>query len=627
MPAIDYRVADTLRPNPAQSSHVFNKSKRVWRRLHARALAASYFTPSCANVGNLLHKTPSLPSRAEIEDSAGDTSLYLEGYSVWDLGTTFCDLADKAKKSRLQKAVIGRTHASFCHLSNESCTQWLGFEESQHKSWTGSYLFAFVLGWSYVLSARLLELRKESDIDQISYTGENASLKGGERPPSDTTEIIISIGKVADSECRWWAAILASGCGWKATLHRSGRDYFPSWSCHLDREERVQVHHNRPRGSPATSFHPPSSTEAQQYLYNFANHHNAHDQLLAAFHAALTIPEHGRFGASVTLPRPNPVPSVQGLAHPTLLGHLPSTEHLPHFMAFSSIPNTVTSCTLGSLWEPGVTCNLASEWLCPVLQQVFPGLIQEKQFHVIVHMMATRRPNVAPLWLGSAITGLLPRLLEIAGSFLPTISLETTQWTQSPQSFMDPLCYRKAPLQRNEGGHNTIHREDEFRLLYITDVESQQFASPPSCPWAPFGVTNCKSSTIEVQTHAFCGHQPTYSHWVWQGNDGKCIKDYGITSNSNAVSTQNFCRQTVCHLSRLRARLCLCLQSHLMRRKAEFPRCEKLSRAATRNLFTWTLSDGIKPEDRAIWQHEWLEGLLEIENEEDDTGVDSVSSD
>lgn len=82
----------------------------------------------------------------------------------------------------------------------------------------------------------------------------------------------------------------------------------------------------------------------------------------------------------------------------------------------------------------------------------------------------------------------------------------------------------------------------------------------------------------------------------------------------------------VCQLSRFRARFRLRLQGRYVRRQVEIPRWEKLSRTATRNLFTWTLSDGIRPEERAVWQHERLGGLLDIDNEEDDTDMELDSS-
>lgn len=39
---------------------------------------------------------------------------------------------------------------------------------------------------------------------------------------------------------------------------------------------------------------------------------------------------------------------------------------------------------------------------------------------------------------------------------------------------------------------------------------------------------------------------------------------------------------------------------------------DRLSRAATRNLFSWTLfTEGTRTEELSLWRHEWLEDLLE----------------
>ncbi|OAG37156.1 hypothetical protein AYO21_08691 [Fonsecaea monophora] len=38
--------------------------------------------------------------------------------------------------------------------------------------------------------------------------------------------------------------------------------------------------------------------------------------------------------------------------------------------------------------------------------------------------------------------------------------------------------------------NTSIRRVDEFHLLYITDIESNQYPSPLSCPWPPLGMTD-----------------------------------------------------------------------------------------------------------------------------------------
>ncbi|KAH0830078.1 hypothetical protein FOPE_10333 [Fonsecaea pedrosoi] len=465
------RASDPLRPSPEESSAVLHASRRQWTSLLIRALSAQSFPSSCLNLSSLLHQTPALPSRAKIEELVSDTSIYLEGSSVWGLDAPLCDLGGNIKKSALQKIIIGSVRSTFCHFSNDLPSEWSGIEGCHRTSGNGNYLFAFVLGWAYVLSARLIELRKESEQDHISYTEEKATCDTSGTLSKSDSEVFISIGEADVGECRWWAAVLAKGYGWRAALKRSGRDFYPMWSCHLaSGSPRIQIRHGQPRSSSPTASHPPASELAQHYLYKFAKLHNAHDQLLAAFVAALTIPEQGRFGAPITLPWPDSTHTSRRHTgspndHSPLLRLLPGKEDLPHFMAYSCVPNTAASCMLGCLWEPSVTRNLAGEWLLPPVEEIVPSLLKEQRYDVIVRMMAHRRPNSAPLWLGSTITGLLPRLFEIAGNYLPTISLESTQWTQSPQSFMDPQYHGKLRCLEDNDGCKLIRREEEFRLI------------------------------------------------------------------------------------------------------------------------------------------------------------------
>lgn len=56
--------------------------------------------------------------------------------------------------------------------------------------------------------------------------------------------------------------------------------------------------------------------------------------------------------------------------------------------------------------------------------------------------------------------------------------------------------------------------------------------------------------------------------------------------------------------------------------KDEEPPNDRLSRKATRNLFSWTLfTEGTRTEERSLWKHEWLEPLLKI-----DLSVESSAS-
>jgi len=60
--------------------------------------------------------------------------------------------------------------------------------------------------------------------------------------------------------------------GWQAILCRSGRDYYPPWSCHLEQEHHFEIFH--PVKLIHVIYHPPTSEQAQQYLVTFAKANN-----------------------------------------------------------------------------------------------------------------------------------------------------------------------------------------------------------------------------------------------------------------------------------------------------------------------------------------------------------------
>lgn len=141
-------------------------------------------------------------------------------------------------------------------------------------------------------------------------------------------------------------------------------------------------------------------------------------------------------------------------------------------------------------------------------------------------MMAARRPNSAPLRLGLVLTGMLPRIQSVSSSYMPTACLEATIWTKCSQSFMDPEFYKESRISSYATVEKLIPREDEFRLLYLTDVKSERYGPRPLSPYAPFGMVKLNQTALEVQLHAFCGQRLSYSHWVWCRLDGKTRRWY-----------------------------------------------------------------------------------------------------
>lgn len=443
-----------------------------------------------------------------------------------------CDLPP-IKKTLARKVYIGESHPGICSLSNDYFYGWPGLQPLPGPA--GNCIAVFVLGWSYILSARLIELRRKTTEDKVVYTDDIAHWNPGlENDKDGCFELDIGCDNIA--EVRWWAAILVGGRGWQATLSRGDETYFAPWEYHLD-SSPFKLRHYAELSSPVPNLEPPTSSESQEYLLNLATRYDAFDQLICALAATMALPMHNRFGASVSLPRPVSGNSSRQNTETIYSDRIPSFAEIPKYMAFSATSGLLASCLLGTFWEQGVPCNLASEWLEPAMEEITSTLSNSNQPLPIIWAMSDRRPKLAPLWLGAAITGLLPRIFQVSRSFLPTIYLEAVTWTASPQSFMDPPNHRRVNA-RKIGDRTVISREDEFRLLFLTDTLSETFATPPLCPYAPFGEVDIQNTSLEVRLHSSCDHRLVYRSWEWKCQNGHSHSDFGspIDSQSSVVA-------------------------------------------------------------------------------------------
>ncbi|KAB8266162.1 hypothetical protein BDV32DRAFT_156218 [Aspergillus pseudonomiae] len=451
-----------------------------------------------------------------------------------------------------QDVYIGESKPSTCNLSSEYIPEWSGFHPLPDP--VSNYLAA------------------QCDCHEQDQT---------DTPITDGS-YIIDIGTDDFAEVQWWAAILAEGRGCSP----------------------FRLHHRAhlPSAISPINLEPLSSAQAQEYLFNLARYHDAFDQLISALAATMTIPLHNR-----TQPHLAPEHRVN-VSKP-----IPTPAEIPHYMALSCTSGVITSCLFSCSWELDIPCNLVSQWLNPPMREIFPSLFQSKNCHAIVCAMAQRRPNIAPLWLGSLTTGLLPRIFQVCRSHLPTVYLEAVTWTASPQSFMDPQYHRLVPLHKNNG-LELIPREDEFHLLFITGVDSETYISPPLSPYRPFGLVELQNTSIDVRLHCACNHQPSYYCWNWKCEGEKVFHDFGMSRGSKASSLvipawAPIYRKTCFHPPREGS-------------DEEEGFDDRLSELATRNIFSWIFfTEGTRPEERELWKHEWLELLVDR-----DYGVESSES-
>jgi hypothetical protein len=183
------------------------------------------------------------------------------------------------------------------------------------------------------------------------------------------------------------------------------------------------------------------------------------------------------------------------------------------------------------------------------------------------------------------------------------------------------------------GNATLVCREDEFRLLYLTDIESDRYGTMPLSPYPPFGVVKLNETALEVRLHAFCGHRLDYSHWVWRKRGQPDLIDFGILSLARAHSHEQrpswksiVITRTCKFLSRLRRKLYTLwhLLFGILWPPGEALPYEKLSEIATRNIFSWTFfSDGVRLDELPMWEHEWLSFLLDHESDDGNASVTS----
>ncbi|KAL4792447.1 hypothetical protein BDV19DRAFT_380822 [Aspergillus venezuelensis] len=428
-------------------------------------------------------------------------------YSEWFISSeNQCDLGP-IKKASPKRVYIGLSQPATARLS-ECLSECPGYED--------------LLG----STGNILELRRTTVEDRVFYTGLWAT-SNDDRSFSSS----IDLEKCTPAEAQWWAALLAPGCGWQAMLVRDGKRYYSPWKCHLIDTTFINLKHRAslPFSKDASSL---SSSQAQAFLSNLARQYNCFDQLLAAFTATLTFPRHSRFGFPIIL---------SGVLQPPATTPQDAEPYYENKLSSPGTSDFATSCLGSCIWDESVTSNLVSQWPHPLFNGIIPRLPKEHKVNTLLHIMAHRRPKLVSLCLGFAVSGSLPHIFQICHSHILPPSLEASTWTRSPHSFMDPEIQSPVNM-RLVAGEELISREDELRLLWLTDVESETYGAPPL--YRPAGFVTL--------LHAKCGHKVSYKSWKWLTKGG-----------------------------------------------------QGLSSKATQNIFTWTFfSDGARVEDREVWRHE-----------------------
>ncbi|CAG7946738.1 unnamed protein product [Penicillium nalgiovense] len=194
--------------------------------------------------------------------------------------------------------------------------------------------------------------------------------------------------------------------------------------------------------SPTSSYTPLSAEKAFYVLAEFARLHNLGSQFPIALMTAITLLTHQHYGSTVQLPLPRSFGGKQPAPTEAITSIWSSlNEELPYYMTLSCSPEVVMYPLCGSLWEPGVPCNLVAPWLHPlfneILQQDEKSPTVSQDYETIALIGAIRRPNIGALWIGAVAGGLAPKVVKKIRTVYPPLDVISFPRTGCPQAFMD----------------------------------------------------------------------------------------------------------------------------------------------------------------------------------------------
>ncbi|KAH6702012.1 hypothetical protein BKA61DRAFT_646888 [Leptodontidium sp. MPI-SDFR-AT-0119] len=514
--------------------------------------------------------------------SNGLSVLYVNGDSLWNVGEGDCDLKEKTMSTEL---LLGATII----LPIGQCSRSITRQNQEN----GNCLAILIFAWSYILSARWVEMQQTSgkfaaqSNDRMVYLCDQVGWR------DDTSEsllgtIDVNLGDACIDAVRWWAAILAKGEGWRAEIERNGNVYRSPWSTtsnSADHQFRL-TRASTSQSSFDSVLSPPSSEVALGYLTDFCLHHNAGGQCSAALASALTFPS--LTAASLPLPSSHERRDTSGF------------KLLPYYMTLSCSRRGIESLLCNTFFDPHIPCNLVSAWIQPIFEVLDP-LIARKDYHVLAMVLGRQQPKAAGLWAGAIITGMARSILQHCRNGFIAIDTHSAAWTNTTQTFMS-LAPRPLP------DCDRIYRSDECRLLYLAGEELN--SRIPICPWSPFGTTALSDTDICVRTHANCaaGHFLRYAGWSWALKVGANVRDPG------------FCGDTTKQCVHITLDDTIVLDTHEETALVS----ETSSEMATRSIFGWLRSYGWPATEKAIHSHSWIiseESDDESDDNQDDDGV------
>jgi hypothetical protein len=291
---------DILIPSTEQINGTFLKCQKLWRTYVTKAdmLPSGCMPAASLEAYNVIQDIPPLSRDLH-------KKRIITGRALWHVPSPEFHEAHRASKHDNIKVwnpehvcsvektfYLWTDKPIICEISLQSdFRHYFGSEQSLEHTPNG--LAILILCWSYILSARLLEMQKRRI--QYSLTILSPLFTDNVRPQS--SDITIHLGRASKELVRWLRAVLAQGSGWSV----KGR--MPPWTAHYKGDIRFII---------VTSLllteignkKPSSFSKATELLIEFCKLYPFGSQPTAAFLAALMLPFHNNRDLQPQLPMP-----------------------------------------------------------------------------------------------------------------------------------------------------------------------------------------------------------------------------------------------------------------------------------------------------------------------------------
>ncbi|KAF9888057.1 hypothetical protein FE257_009322 [Aspergillus nanangensis] len=631
-------VADSshrLQPSQQQLDEALEQSSSYWHRMSDAAECAhgEGIRPYAANPHHMLQKVPRMRGNPR-ETHVAYNMMCFTASTRWVVEESTACSGLRMDKSHTTLFHMGTKTPVPLTLDGDGFRHWIGTKNEKQSG--PNYLAILVLGWCYILSARLVEMQHGREGAAMQYTHQQAHLTSYNSDP-DAGLIAIDIGSVNEDTLSWWRAILSSSPGWKAVVKECKEGTFHApWSVQNIDSQRFGVKWGQnktiPTQSSSSSFSRPlSSGTAYATLARFALFHNLGSQFLVAFASALTIPTHNHYGSTVHLPKPR-----------AMAAQCPATQHrsswltppdwaalhynLDYYITLSCSAETVISSLCGMFWEPGVPCNLASAWLHPILTEFpaqphvsgTPGRFAE----LLAIIAGLRRPSISALWLGAVVSGLTQIILRKATTGCPPLDPAAFPWTGATQSFMDITSRVRSPYDGAVGQQQRepyLWQSDIMRLLSLLPPKEEDGVSytdnpppPLRTPWEPCGKMKIEDGDSSYSPRVAC-HLRCARHWLsyrgldWEVHGGLVIHDRGRSQRDPVPEEEEGINSSLPGWGK----------EPFLRR----PLSQKASEEASLEAFRWFVVNGGRGiPSELIYKSEWLEPLRGDKDCDDKSG-------